>query len=62
MAETLVLDVCARRLSAAGDFFVGYRYDQGMHQHAPGFPTVSIALRIDFPLPAIGVHPKSETR
>jgi hypothetical protein len=46
MAEILVMEMCARRLSAAGDCFCACRYDQAMRQHAPGFPTVSFALRI----------------
>jgi hypothetical protein len=49
MAEILVLDVCARRLSAAGDCLCGVSiYDQAMRRHAPEFPTVSIARRIVF--------------
>src|SRR5690348_16862998 len=48
MAEILVSDVCARRLSAAGDCFVGCRYDPPRRQHAPGCPPVSIVLRIVF--------------
>jgi hypothetical protein len=47
MAEILVTDIRARRLSAAG-VFVGCRYHRAMRQHAPGFPTVSIVLRIVF--------------
>jgi hypothetical protein len=45
MAEILVLDVCARRLSAAGDCFCGVSTYQAMRQHTPVFPPVSPVLR-----------------
>jgi hypothetical protein len=48
MAEILVLDMYARRLSAAGVCFCGVSIEQAMRQRAPGFPTVSIVLRIVF--------------
>jgi hypothetical protein len=48
LAEILVLDVCARRLSAAGDRFCALSICPAIRQHAPGFSTVFIVLRIVF--------------
>jgi len=48
MAEILVTEIRARRLSAAGDCFYGRRDDRAMGRHALGFPPVPIALRLFF--------------
>jgi len=48
MAEILVLDVCARRLPAAGDLFLRVSWSPGDAWHTLGFPPVSMFYGIDF--------------